>query len=502
MSDSQDGRSIRGQIGRKVTLRTLAANAISACLVVVYLSLVAAGNTGLRTSGDAISLVVTLVYLGIVFPAAAVRARRSSARLEWFEADRNPTPEERTEALRLPARLASQFFTYWVGGAVIFMALNAVFLKAPLGRTVQIGSTIVLGGLITGGLSYLLIERLNRPLFERALADAELHKPATVGVRVRLLLAWTLGSAAIFIGIILAPIGARPGEHPDITGPAVFLAILGLWAGAALTINVASTIADPIESVRQGMSRVRRGDIDVHVAVDDPGEVGLLQAGFNQMVAGLRERKRLEDLFGRHVGIEVARQALERGVEFGGELRDVSALFVDVAGSTTLAAERPPSEVVAMLNDLFSAVVETATAEGGWVNKFEGDAALCVFGAPGTQPDHAARALRMARSLRHAITALSEKHPALDAGIGVSSGQVVAGNVGASERYEYTIIGDPVNVAARLTEEAKARPARVLASHATVEHGGSEATHWKTSGEIQLRGRAGTTEVFEPATLA
>ena len=109
MSDPQNVRSIRGQIARKVTFRILVANAISAFLVVVYLSLVAVGNTGLRTTGDAISLVVTLAYLSIVFPAAAVRARRSTARLLWVEADRTPTPEERTEALRLPATLASGF---------------------------------------------------------------------------------------------------------------------------------------------------------------------------------------------------------------------------------------------------------------------------------------------------------------------------------------------------------------------------------------------------------
>jgi adenylate cyclase len=104
----------------------------------------------------------------------------------------------------------------------------------------------------------------------------------------------------------------------------------------------------------------------------------------------------------------------------------------------------------------------------------------------------------MARSLRLAIRELSDKHPALDAGIGVSSGQVVAGNVGAEERYEYTVIGDPVNVAARLTEEAKSRPSRVVASRVTVEHGGFEAAYWKEAGGIELRGRAGLTHVFVP----
>ena len=200
--------------------------------------------------------------------------------------------------------------------------------------------------------------------------------------------------------------------------------------------------------------------------VDDGSEVGLLEAGFNRMAAGLRERERLRDLFGRHVGREVAEAALERdGVELGGELREVGAVFVDILGSTALAARRPPREVVAALNAFFRIVVEEVEVHGGWVNKFEGDAALCVFGAPTRRPDAACDALRAARLLHER---LRSELPDVDAGIGVSAGAAVAGNVGTEERYEYTVIGDPVNEAARLCELAKRRPERVLASAAVV----------------------------------
>src|SRR6185503_14251458 len=142
--------------------------------------------------------------------------------------------------------------------------------------------------------------------------------------------------------------------------------------------------------------------------------------GFNEMAVGLRERERLADLFGRHVGLDVAQRALQDGAALGGETREISALFVDIIGSTALARERSAPEVVTMLNEFFAIVISCIDAEGGWVNKFEGDGALCVFGAPIEQPDHAARALRaacaIARSLRD-----------IDAGIGVSSGEAVAG---------------------------------------------------------------------------
>jgi adenylate cyclase len=257
----------------------------------------------------------------------------------------------------------------------------------------------------------------------------------------------------------------------------------------------ARSVGDPLREVRAALRRVHEGQLDTEVPVDDGGEIGLVQAGFNQMAAGLRERERLRELFGRHVGEEVAPQALERGADLRGEQREVSALFVDIMGSTTMAQDRAPGQVVDALNRFFDRVVNVVGDEGGWVNKFEGDGALCVFGAPVDQPDHAARALRAARRLRHELDDLRESD--LDAGIGVSAGTAVAGNVGAAERYEYTVIGDPVNEAARLCDAAKQRPSRVLASAAAVEAAGDESAHWSPVGELELRGRRSPTLAFE-----
>jgi adenylate cyclase len=244
--------------------------------------------------------------------------------------------------------------------------------------------------------------------------------------------------------------------------------------------------------VRSGLERVQAGDLDTTVPVDDGGEIGMLQAGFNRMASGLREREQLRDLFGRHVGEEVARQAVEQSAGLGGEQRAASVLFVDLVGSTAIAQEQAPDDVVSMLNEFFGQVVRTVAAEGGWVNKFEGDGALCVFGAPADQPDHAARALRAARTLGVA------QRDHLPAGIGVTSGTVVAGNVGAEQRYEYTVIGDPVNEAARLTEEAKHHAGHVLASKSTVMSAGAEGSNWTEIGTFPLRGRSEPTVAFAP----
>ena len=487
------------RLNRAVTLRVLAANGVGVIVAFVYISVVAVGNTGLRTAGDALSASLVVVYLAVVVPLALVKARRATEPVRcWLAETRPPTAAEREHALRLPAVLAGSMWGRWVGAAVLFAALNALVLGAPWARTAQIGATVALAGLITSAIAYLLIERLSRPIFALALATATPTRPATMGIRARLLLAWVLGSGVIFFGIVLAPLGGAPGSHPDITLPAIFLALLGIVAGAVLTSAVARSIAEPLEVLREGLQRVKEGDLDVAVTVDDGGELGLLQAGFNTMVAGLGERQRLRDLFGRHVGREVARQALEQGAGLGGEIREVSALFVDLTGSTAMAQEYSPAQVVGMLNAFFSAVVRVAAEEGGWVNKFEGDAALCVFGAPGAQADHAARALRAARALHVELTRLSGMPARLDAGIGVASGEAVAGNVGAEERYEYTVIGDPVNEASRLTELAKTQPGRVLANERAVQTSGEEAAAWDVLGEMQLRGRASPTRVYAP----
>jgi adenylate cyclase len=216
------------------------------------------------------------------------------------------------------------------------------------------------------------------------------------------------------------------------------------------------------------------------------------------MVAGLREREKLRDLFGRHVGHHVANSALERGAVLGGEHRDVAVLFVDLIGSTSLASERDPVDVMLLLNRYFEIVVDVADRHQGWVNKFEGDGALCVFGAPGDLDDPAGCALSAAREMNERLRA---ELPELRAAIGVSAGRVVAGNVGHAERFEYTVIGDPVNEAARLTQLAKDTEGRVLASACTLERVKTrEQWRWRNDGEADLRGRPEPTQLVIPVT--
>jgi adenylate cyclase len=317
------------------------------------------------------------------------------------------------------------------------------------------------------------------------------------------MLGWTVGAAIPILGLICVAIAALavPGMHTA----QLAIAILGL-GGIALVVGFQVTyvgsraIGDPIQSVSEGMARVERGDLDTKVEVYDASEVGLLQTGFNHMVAGLRAHERLRDLFGRHVGEDVAELALRQDVELGGEARDVAVLFVDLAGSTQLAETRPPGEVVALLNTFFAVVVDAVNHNHGWINKFEGDAALAIFGAPVELPDASGSALAAAREL---ALRLHRDVPQVRAGIGVSAGPVVAGYIGAEQRFEYTVIGDPVNEAARLSDLAKASPDGVLASGRILASAlADETRHWEVGRSVVLRGRSKPTLLATPCVPA
>jgi adenylate cyclase len=489
----------RVALGRKVRRDTFVsaaiANVTGAALVTLYVLVLSPGEAP-HDFHPFEALVLLVGYVLVVLPLGDhLVGRRVGGAQDRLERGLPLSREQRSALLGIPWQAALLTFAGWAAAAALFTLYYALRYDDPADNVARFGLTIALGGLTTSALVFLLNEAPLRPVYELAFADDPPSRAEGLGVRVRLVLAWTLGAGVPLLAIALAFLGHSGHE----IRAGVTLVVIGLLAGTLITLRMARSVAGPLDELRGALGRVRAGDLDAHVAIDDVTEIGLLQAGFNEMVTGLRERAELEDLFGRHVGVDVAREALAGGVALGGEEREVSALFVDLVGSTAMAARKPPEEVVAVLNQVFEAVVRVASEEGGWVNKFEGDAALCVFGAPAQDEEHAAHALRAARRLRAELERLAASTPGLDAGIGVSSGTVVAGNVGAEQRHEYTVIGDPVNEAARLTEQAKERPGRVLASGGAVKRAGAEADHWRQGDGLHLRGRPEPTAAWEPA---
>jgi len=492
-----EGAALARQIRRRLSVAIPGANVVGAFVVFAFLGFVAPTPVG--PTQHALTRTNLFIFAAVLpIPMAAGRfwsLRVTQPIRMWLVAGGPPDERARELTLRQPLVLAEASALVWAGSAIVFTAVNA---PRSLALGLQVGFTTLLGGLATCALLYLVTERIVRPVTARALTTGTLSQPALPGVATRMLLAWAFGTALAVLGSGLVATFYLAGADTSpnrLAATVVFLSATALVAGIVTVVIAARSVADPVNSVRQALARLEAGDVDVAVPVDDSSEVGLLQAGFNRMVAGLRERDRIRDLFGRHVGEDVARQALARGLDLGGEVREVAVLFVDVIGSTRLAATREPTSVVETLNRFFALVVEEATQHGGWINKFEGDAALCVFGAPTPHPGAATAALAAGRAL---CGRLEAEVPEIQAAIGLSAGPVVAGNVGAAERYEYTVIGDPVNEAARLTELAKTTPTRLLASDAILGRASrTERERWSTGETVTLRGR---TEPTTPAS--
>ncbi|MBW8482247.1 adenylate/guanylate cyclase domain-containing protein [Actinomadura parmotrematis] len=487
------------RIRRLVIVSAVVANAVGALVVLVLATVVLPdpreihGDAGIRHANLALffAYATTAITVGV-----AVGLRTFAPVRRLLVTDRPLTEAEQRLVLRAPLLLMKVHGALWGLAAGGWAAVNLAF--SPL-MALKLGLTVLLGGLTTCTIVYLVTERLFRPAVALALATRVPAATRVPGVVVRSVLAWGLGTAVPVLGVLLmgaASLTVADVSSRQLSWTMVALAGTALLVGVGVTYLAARAMADPIDSVRRAMARVEQQDLLTGVPVYDGSEIGQLQAGFNQMVAGLREHEMLQDLFGRQVGQDVARLALQRGVELGGEVRAIAVIFVDLVGSTRLAATRPPGEVVGLLNEFFAVVVQVVNAHGGWINKFEGDAALAIFGAPLELPDGPARALAAAREL---ASRLAAEVPQVTAAVGVSAGPAVAGHIGAENRFEYTVIGDPVNEAARLTELAKKTPARVLASGAALDAAGpAEAARWTTTGEVVVRGRLEPTRLAAP----
>lgn len=418
--------------------------------------------------------------------------------LRWAIRDEAPTKRDARRTMRLPWRLSLVQGLLWAGATVMLTIMYGVADPQLIPKTLFV---VGMSGVVVVGISYLFIDFTLRPIVAE-LISAGFHRRKRTGVKTRAVVSWMVGSAIPIIGILLVVafgVGRDETSKLDLFIGVTVLGLTALFTGLLLTLLSSMSITGPIGSVRSGMNRVTSGDLEnADLVVYDGTELGDLQVGFNAMVSGLRERERMRDLFGRHVGREVAEAALSSDPELGGTERVAAALFVDVIGSTTLAAQRRPTEVVEILNKFFAVIVRAVEDNDGLVNKFEGDAVLAVFGAPIELDDPAGAALAAARRI---VADLAVEVPELSAGVGVSYGAVVAGNVGAIERFEYTVIGDPVNESARLSELAKRDPSSPLASGRAVEAADpAEARRWTQLETLSLRGRTAETVVYAAAT--
>jgi class 3 adenylate cyclase len=263
-----------------------------------------------------------------------------------------------------------------------------------------------------------------------------------------------------------------------------------------ITRWTSSDLAKPIEELRKNMRRAEAGDLSAVTPATSANELGELAVGFNAMLKGIAERGRIKELFGQYLTKEISEAILDGRVNLGGARYEATVMFTDIRGFTTMSERLEPEEVFAFLNDYLGRMIEVIAARGGIIDKFLGDGILAVFGLPVQSSTHADDAFNAAMDMRAALVAMNAERAAsgregVRIGIGMHSGEVIAGNVGSAKKLQFTVIGDAVNLASRIEGLNKDYGSYLLLSKATYERLGPEArgSDFEELKGVEIRGK-------------
>ncbi|MEI6634821.1 MAG: adenylate/guanylate cyclase domain-containing protein [Chlamydiota bacterium] len=279
-----------------------------------------------------------------------------------------------------------------------------------------------------------------------------------------------------------------------------YLSLFSFIMGLAIVFCVGLGMRQHLRLISEAVEAVHRGDLSTHARVSSRDEMGMLADRVNEMIIGLRERKRIVEAFNRYVDRTLTQQVLNGDLKMGGIQLEVSIIFCDIRGYTTLSEGMDPDRVVAMLNRYFTRMAEAIEENGGSINKFIGDAILAIFGTPQPLPDHRDHAIRAALAMCRALEEFNAEQredgqQEISIGIGIHSGVVLAGNIGTPNKIEFTVIGDPVNVAQRIEELTVERSIPIICSGATLGPYKNRYPHEQID-IVQLKGRSDVVDIY------
>ena len=246
---------------------------------------------------------------------------------------------------------------------------------------------------------------------------------------------------------------------------AVFVGVVGIAFGIFTALMLSWLIAKPIDQMRAAADAVSRGNLDVDVGPAGAAradEFGRLLSEFDQMVRQLREKEKLRQTFGLHVGKRAAEQILAHDPGLSGIEQEIMVMFVDMRSWTARASVSAPADVVEVMNDFFRVTVRVVEEQHrGMVNKYLGDGFMAIFGAGESDSDHAQDAVAAGREILSAVNTLNDElaakgHAPIRIGIGIHCGPAIVGSIGTPQRLEFTAIGNTVNIASRIEGLTKA----------------------------------------------
>jgi adenylate cyclase len=384
-------------------------------------------------------------------------------------------------------------------GTALLLVIVGVIAGASGSRLVQYGIMGAVAGTVIGLAGvHILVEPALRPARVALAGDTGIGDSLP---RSRPTFAAWSNVAVLAVVFIFALSGAMMAAAFDRVRDVPVLCVViasALALGFAVPLTIAAGFAPslrPIRDLAEGTERVAAGDYSQRLPVVQDDDLGALAASFNRMQAGLAERQRLQAAFGTYVDPILASRLLEQGDDvFTGERRGVTVMFVDVRDFTPFAEANTAEDTVARLNALFEIVVPAVVDAGGHVNKFLGDGALAVFGAPNDLADHADAAVSAAVLIQRLV---AERFGGeLRIGIGINTGVVIAGTIGGGGKLEFTLIGDTVNVAARVEQLTKTTGDAVLLTQQCVDALASRPPGLIDRGFHVLKGKSAAVQVF------
>ena len=396
--------------------------------------------------------------------------------------------EARRRALLLPYALAGIVFCAWALAGVLFGVIRPLMigLFTPERAIRFIFGNTFIAGTATTALTFLVAEHLWRKELPKYFPEGDLSAvPGALRLRVRMRLLVILLLVGVLPLSVLGVMAYRraeslPGMDPAAAAQVMgsllvaiaFIAVVGSLAAVGLALFTAASVATPLREIQGAMREVELGNLDARCPVVSNDEIGAAAEGFNRMVGGLREREVLKETFGKYVSREIRDEILAGRVSLEGQAREVTILFADLRDFTPWVAATSPREVVRDLNAYFTEMDRAIREHRGLVLQFIGDEIEAAFGAPIPDASHAEQAVRAALDMRRRLAAWNAarertgKFP-LRHGIGIHTGQVLAGNIGSPERLSYALVGDPVNVASRIQNLNKEFGSDILVSGAT-----------------------------------
>lgn len=507
-------------MGWRLGLVQILANLVGVVIVVTYFMALEPASVSGRGGSLQVAIWLTSFLMVIGFGFIFWWERALIQAFKKLGAGQTLSPEflvrAQRKVMQAPVAYGGVSMFNWCLAAVV-MSVNTWFYGVSAGpgdtlgfATVRVFCGILIAGVAAASIVYFKTTELFKVLRPALFPDGglvEMTGVPRVGVRARLL--YVLLLASLVPVMVTAYVVYQKAVFTASAGPQAMLASLAwllafLLAASLVLVLVlarllARSVAGPVAEMAEAMEQVEAGDLSVRVPVTDNDELGMLAQRFNQMTTGLQERDRIKDTFGRFVSPAIAQTILEDPPPKGGETTTVSVLFSDIRNYTTICERMEPAQVIELLNNYFEYMVAAVEDNNGLVYQFVGDGIMAVFGAPVHQADHCQRAFDAAVAMHEALGRFNQKHRAgmdpLRIGAGVASGPVVAGLLGSAQRVEYRVVGDTVNLAARV-ESLNKDLGTVLLIDQRTKDGLSGAARLKNMGSHQVKGRQQAVTVY------